>query len=310
MSREQRRTERKTQARGAAGAPPPSRRTPVKVAGGGRFPLVPIGIAAGVLAVILLLAYLIYQSGKPASTSASEKARLDRSTDIPGTYVEDQGRTHLTGGYTSSRTPIPFCDGVPHSGASPAAGTSPTAQASSTPVPAGTSTPGTDATASGSSTSASSKSPGATPTVPTNCRNSNPPSSGPHLNVQRKVDVGGGNIINIPADPNVYPPDVQIPRDAIPHILEHAGVFVGYNCADGDSACQDVVSQLTDLVNSRIDDHGNRVVMANDSDLVPGTIGLSSWTRVLDFKYQDYDKNLVERFISVNSCRFDPEGFC
>jgi hypothetical protein len=50
--------------------------------------------------------------------------------------------------------------------------------------------------------------------------------------------------------------------------------------------------------------------MAHDSDLVEGTIGLSSWTRVYDFKYEDFDKNEVLRFIEKNSCRYDPEGFC
>ena len=150
------------------------------------------------------------------------------------------------------------------------------------------------------------------PTAVGNCHTSNPPSSGEHLNVQRNVEVGNGAIINIPPDPDVYPDDVEIPRDAIPHLLEHAGVFVGWNCASGDSACMDAVQKAKDLVNDRIDNHDNRVVLAHDNDLPEGTIGMSSWTRAFDFPASDWDKNKseAEKFISVNSCRFDPEGFC
>jgi hypothetical protein len=43
---------------------------------------------------------------------------------------------------------------------------------------------------------------------------------------------------------------------------------------------------------------------------VAGTIGLSSWTRVYVFRYDDYDERETQRFIDANSCRFDPEGFC
>ena len=103
-----------------------------------------------------------------------------------------------------------------------------------------------------------------------------------------------------------------MPRDAIPHMLEHAGVFVGWNCASGDTACTDAAQKLKDLVNDRIDNNDNRVVMAHDNDLPAGTFGMASWTRVLNFPASDWEnqKKLAEKFISVNSCRFDPEGFC
>ncbi|MBI5283703.1 MAG: DUF3105 domain-containing protein [Chloroflexi bacterium] len=286
--------DRKSPAGGAAPAGgPPSRRTPVKVSGGGGFPTVPVGIAAGVLIVVGLIVYLIIQSNSSdTGLSGPEKAAADTSSSIPGTYVPDQGRGHFTGGYTSSRPPTPFCEGVAWSGADTAAvAATPTAQATTA-----------DATASDGA-------PEGTPTVPTNCYNSNPPSSGKHLNVQRNVDVGNGNIIKIPPDPDVYPRDVDIPRDAIAHALEHAGVFLGYNCKQGDTACDDVITQIEDLANARID-RGDRVSMAHDSDLVEGTIGLSSWTRVYVFKYEDYDKGEVQRFMEKNSCRYDPEGFC
>ena len=173
----------------------------------------------------------------------------------------------------------------------------------STPAPSATPTAGTPQATGTINT---------TPTVPTDCHTSNPPSSGEHLNVQRNVDVGGGNIMNIPADPDVYPDDVEVPRDAIAHILEHAGVFIGWNCANGDTACTAAVQKMKDLANDRIDNHDNRVVLAHDNDLPLGTIGMASWTRVLTFQATDFDnqKNAATTFISVNSCRFDPEGFC
>ncbi len=317
MSREQRRSERKqdrTAGARAAGAPP-SRRTPVKVAGGSGFPTVPLAVGGGVLLVVLLLAYLIFQSGSGGSDlSASEKAAQDRSESLPGAYVEDQGRGHFPGGLVGHQME-PFCEGVPQSDSAKLnrnLSDSGTPGGSATTSPSPTSSPSPAATPTSGTPSDGTSAANATPTVPTNCHNSNPPSSGQHLNVQRNVDVGGGKIINIPADPDVYPPGVEIPRDAIPHILEHAGVFVGYNCRDGDNDCQAVVDQLTSLVNDRIDNHDNRVVMAHDSDLPEGTIGLSSWTRVLDFPYTDWDKqkDTVSSFISKHSCRFDPEGFC
>ena len=48
-----------------------------------------------------------------------------------------------------------------------------------------------------------------------------------------------GNRMNIPPDPGVY--DFAIPRESIPHIEEHAGVYVGYHCV-GDAVCDDVSS--------------------------------------------------------------------
>jgi hypothetical protein len=301
MSREQRRLDRKRQAKTGGAASPPNRRTPVKAPGGGGPPWVPIGVVGGALVVVLLIVYLILQStsGDGGGLSGPEKAEQDASPDLPGVFVPSQGRGHFNYTFSPDRKPTPFCDGVRHSGASDAGAT---AGATPQTTPAAQTTPTAQATSSGT--------PRATATPPQNCYNSNPPSSGRHLGVQRNVDVGGGVRINIPADPNVYPPDVIIPREAIAHGLEHAGVFVGYNCDDGDAACQGVVDQLTDLVNDRIDNFSDRVAMANDPDLPEGEIGVSSWTRVMNVKYQDYDEKEVERFIDKHSCRFDPEGFC
>lgn len=329
MSREQRRQDRKQGARGGASGAPPSRRTPVKVSGGSRFPSMPLAIAGGIVLVVALIAYLIWQSNQTTSAQSGwEKAAANRSTSLPGTYVEDQGRGHYSGGLAGSMVE-PFCPGVPESDLAKERSGKPYAPLGTTPVsgtPAAVSTPAPGSTATPTDvphgptltpTVAVTGSPGtpdinATPTIPTDCHLSNPPSSGQHLNVQRNVDVGGGNVINIPPDPDVYPDDIEIPREAIAHIEEHAGVFVGWNCADGDTACTDVIEQLKDLVNDRIDNHDNRVVMAHDLDLPIGTIGLAAWTRVLDFSYTDWDaqKGEVEDFIATHSCRYDPEGFC
>lgn len=261
----------------------------MKVSGGGP-PLVPIAVAGGVLIVVALLVYLIVQKGSGSTLSGPEKAEADTSTSVPGVYVPSQGRGHFSGSYVPGRAETPFCPGVQWSGSS-SSGASPTPAAAATATPAATK-------------------PGVTPTVQVGCYNSNPPSSGKHLNVQNNVDVGNGIVIKIPPDPDIYPASVEVPRDSIAHILEHAGVFLGYNCADGDSACNDAVEQVKSLVKDRIESGGDRIVMAHDNDLVPGTIGMSSWTRVYAFRYQDYDAKETQRFLDKNSCRYDPEGFC
>ncbi len=302
MSREQRRVDRRAKQRAGGGAP---RRTPVKAAGTRRIPWIPIGVAAGVLAVVLLVVFLIWQSssGGGPGVSGADKAAADASSSIPGTFVPSQGRGHYGYSFSLARMPTPFCPDV--IGPPPAGSATGTAAAS--PSPAATSTLGT---AAPEATSRSGQTPQTTPTVATNCYSSNPPSSGRHLGVQRNVDVGNGALINIPPDPNVYPDDLQIPREAIPHILEHAGVFVGWSCESGNSACMDVVQKIKDVVNDRIDNNSNRVVMAHDTDLPEGVIGIVSWTRAYDFYYQDYNKDKFVQFIAKNSCRVDFEGFC
>ena len=303
MSREQRRMDRKQQAKGAKpGAEARDRRTPVRAPGSGGPPWMPLAAAGGAIVIVLLIVYLIVQSmGGEEQLSASDKAEQDDSPDLPGVYVPTQGRGHLNYTFSLEREPRPFCDGVRHAGN---AGGTP----ASTPAAQSTPTPEADATGEASGTGT----PRATPTVPRDCFNSNPPSSGEHLNVQTNVDVTGkGDILSrIPPDPNVYPDNIKIPREAIPHLLEHAGVYVGYHCADGDEACLAVVEDLKDLVNDRIDNHNDRVVLANDADLPEGEIGASSWTRVLNLKYQDYDEGVLEDFIGTHSCRFDPEDIC
>lgn len=311
MSREQRRLDRRQQTRAGGGRP--SSRTPVRApSGGGGVPWMPIGVAAAVVLLVLLIGYLIVQASgdDTQSLSDSEKAEQDASSDLPGVFVPTQGRGHFNYTFSLDRTPKPFCPGVrasdPESVLSEDGTPASSGTAAATPTP-GAATTGTAA----SGTSASGTAPAATPTVRTDCYSSNPPSSGQHLGVQRNVDVtGNGDIMNIPADPDVYPDDIVTPREAIPHILEHAGVFVGWNCEDGDDTCLGVVEELKDLVNDRIDNHDDRVVMARDPDLPVGEMGVASWTRVMNFTHEEYDEGAVEDFIGTHACRFDPEGFC
>ncbi|HZP57199.1 MAG TPA: DUF3105 domain-containing protein [Dehalococcoidia bacterium] len=314
MSREQRRMDRRAQGRNA---PPPRRQQPVRV--GREVPWMALAITVGAVVVVALLAYLVIQSrgDNTASASGAQKAAQDSSPSIPGTYVPDQGRGHFTYGYTVDRPQTPFCPGVPRSAAAdqrsaPLGGATGTAgagspQPSGTPAASGTPTPAS--TAAGEATGTSGT-PAGTATPRTDCYASNPPSSGRHLNVARNVDIGNGAAIDIPPDPDVYPDDIEIPREAIPHILEHAGVFVGWNCADGDQQCLDAVQQTKDIVNKRIDNNKDRVVMAHDTDLPEGTIGLSSWTRVEDIPTSEFDKDRVTNFIAKNECRVDWENFC
>jgi len=316
MSREQRRNDRQEKA-GADRAAPPNRRTPVKAPGSGGVPWVPIVVAGGTMLVVLLLVYLIFQSrGEDANVDENVAEAADSDPGKPGEWFQDQGRSHFSYGYDSARAPVPFCEGVPRSkeaqesddayeGADEGDGT-PTARATSAATVSATSGTATTGTAASSSTT-----PAATPTAQQGCYSSNPPTSGDHLGVLRDVDLGNGvTIAQLPPPPNVYAPDIEIPREAIAHILEHAHFFVGYNCAEGDDACQEVVNELEDLVNDRIDNNDNRIVMANDSDLPEGTVAVASWTRVLRVPFADFDRGDFEEFFSVHNCRIDWENFC
>ena len=137
------------------------------------------------------------------------------------------------------------------------------------------------------------------------CYASNPPTSGMHLPVQANVLLEGGHRFKIPPDPRVY--DFSIPREAIPHLEEHAGVYVGYNCASDD--CAAAVERLKDLVTQEVS-LGARVVMSPDTDLADDTIGLAAWTRVDSFDASEYTDERARTFIKAHSCRFDPELFC
>lgn len=137
------------------------------------------------------------------------------------------------------------------------------------------------------------------------CYASKPPSSGLHLPVQQNARLDGGVRADLPPNPGVY--NFEFPRETIPHLQEHAGVFVGYNCvSDG---CRQAAEDATVIVQRQLS-LGARVVLAPFSDLDEDTFGLASWTRVDTFSAGDYDDDRVRRFIEAHSCRFDPEGFC
>lgn len=136
------------------------------------------------------------------------------------------------------------------------------------------------------------------------CYASNPPTSGRHVPVVRNVRIGN-QIVDLPPEPGIY--EVEIPREAIPHLQEHAGVFLGYNCAS--DACDDAVASVRALVAEELA-LGARVIMSPDSDLPEDTIGLASWTRFDTFAAEEYTDERVRSFIEAHSCRFDPEGIC
>ena len=137
------------------------------------------------------------------------------------------------------------------------------------------------------------------------CYASKPPSSGLHVPVQRIAPLFDGSRVPLPPDPGIY--ESEYPREAIPHIQEHAGVFVGYNCVS--DACLGAVQDARDVVLQQLS-LGARVVFAPFGDLDEDTFGLASWTRVDTFAASDYEDERLRGFIQSHSCRFDPEGFC
>lgn len=137
------------------------------------------------------------------------------------------------------------------------------------------------------------------------CYASKPPSSGLHLPVQQNLRLDGGARVDLPPNPGVY--NIEFPREMIPHLQEHAGVFVGYNCVS--DACREAVEEATLVVQQQLS-LGARVVFAPFGDLDEDTFGLASWTRVDTFAASEYADERVRAFIQAHSCRFDPEGFC
>lgn len=137
------------------------------------------------------------------------------------------------------------------------------------------------------------------------CYASNPPTSGLHIRVMRDVTLESGDVVTLPPEPGIY--TFAIPREAIPHLEEHAGVYLGYNCPS--TECTAVVELAKDLVTQELA-LGQRVVMSPDPDLDPDTIALASWTRIDSFAVGEYSDDRVRRFIEAHSCRYDPERFC
>lgn len=85
MSRAQRRS-----TRGSAKSAPRNRRTPAKAQTSGlNIPWIPIGIVFGLVAVVGLVGYLIWQANKPAGVANAEARRIeaDANPDLPGEFV-------------------------------------------------------------------------------------------------------------------------------------------------------------------------------------------------------------------------------
>ena len=186
--------------------------------------------------------------------TAADRAELDDSADLPGTFIPSQGKRHTRGWPLRDNERVRYCE------------------------------PGN---------------------FHNECYASLPPSSGLHVPVERAVRLPGNVVTPLPPNPGIY--DFDLPREAVPHIEEHAGVFVGYNCAS--EACRTAVVALEQVVIQELG-QGARVVMAPFSDLPADSIALASWTRVDTFDAAEYDEARVGRFIRAHSCRFDPEGFC
>jgi hypothetical protein len=119
------------------------------------------------------------------------------------------------------------------------------------------------------------------------CYHSNPPTSGPHA--------------QSPAPFRVLPSPA--PKEALVHNMEHGGVVVWYNTTD-----QRLIGQLADIVGAELT-RQRLVVMSPYTDMERDTIALTSWTRLDKFGVKDFSEERVQKFISRNSKRFNPEGF-
>lgn len=116
---------------------------------------------------------------------------------------------------------------------------------------------------------------------------SNPPTSGPHASSPAPWGIS----------------ENPIPKETLIHNMEHGGVLVLYNCADG---CPDAVASLSDYTTERLND-GDSIVMAPYPSM-DAQFALVSWTRLDTFDELDMDR--VDRFVDEHLCRYDPENVC
>lgn len=103
--------------------------------------------------------------------------------------------------------------------------------------------------------------------------NSNPPTSGPHVD---QVPAWG-----------VHTRPIPLPLQV--HALEDGGVLVQYNCPDD---CPELVEQLKTIVN-RYDKH---VILAPYPNM-ESRIALTAWTRIDTM--QEFDAERIQRFIDA-----------
>ena len=111
--------------------------------------------------------------------------------------------------------------------------------------------------------------------APVTSYNSNPPTSGPHYGEA--------------AAWGTY--DRVLPDETLVHNLEHGGIVIGYNCADG---CPELVGQLKDLATQ----YRTKVVLApRPNKDVPNRITLTAWTKLDQFN--DFDADRIKAFITA-----------
>jgi hypothetical protein len=115
--------------------------------------------------------------------------------------------------------------------------------------------------------------------VPHDPYNSNPPTSGPHY-----PDWARWGVFDQPQ-----------PDELLVHNLEHGGIVVHYNCADG---CPELAGQLRDLVST----YRSKVILApRPNPDVPCRVTLSAWTWLDCFN--DFDAERINAFIRAHKDR-------
>jgi len=124
-------------------------------------------------------------------------------------------------------------------------------------------------------------------TAVANCYTSNPPTSGP-----MSGQTGGFRIYQNP-----------VPKEALLHTMEHAGVVVWYN-TDNDA----IKKQLESVVKDQ-QDRRRLVAMVPYPEMEPDTIALTAWTRLDKFSVDDFSRKRVEEFVAAHNKRYNPEGF-
>ncbi|MCL6645947.1 MAG: DUF3105 domain-containing protein [Dehalococcoidia bacterium] len=132
----------------------------------------------------------------------------------------------------------------------------------------------------------------ASPDAPHGAYFSNPPTSGWHLPTLNR--------------PGVYAQ--PLPPEAVPHFLEHAGVWVLYTCPAG---CDDLVEKLQRLVTAEVA-RGRPVALAPYAarEAPKKRLNLVAWEYLLAL--DDFDEPVITQFIDAHACRYNPEGgpFC
>jgi hypothetical protein len=246
-------------------------------------------VIVGVIAVVGVIAYLVWQSGNPGSDdlAPAKRAEADSSADIPGQWIDLPAIYGGPYGKTAGH------DSVSHDYTSDC-GTTSSATATAEETPAAT-TPGITATAA-TTPGATAQ---ATPEGEEVC-NTNPPVGGPHW-----FGTCGEDPTNAPAFCGPAPWGIFLePWDpeSVVHNMEHGGVVIWYNTSD-----QDIIDELDGYVRPLLKD-GDLLVMMPYPDMEDETIAVTSWSRIDKFPVSEYNLDRVKTFVEKNERRFNPEG--